>query len=97
VARILAIPGHELSVEGDHYLVNGKRTVPVSPLGKYRPTIEIPQAPKALTIPAGCYFIVQDNPQNSFDSRVLSWAKDSDLIGTRAIVLIGHAFGKEVK
>ena len=97
VARILAQPGHKLSVEGDHYVLNGKRTVPVAPLGTYRPSLEIPQAPQALTVPVGCYFIVQDNPPNSFDSRVLSWAKDSDLIGTRAIVLIGHAFGMEVE
>jgi hypothetical protein len=31
------------------------------------------------------------------DSRVLSWAKDSDLIGTRATVLTGHTFGNEVE
>jgi signal peptidase I len=97
VARILAIPGQEFSIEGDHYLVNGKRIVPVSALGRYRPALEIPPAPQALTIPAGCYFVVQDNPQNSFDSRVLSWAKETDLVGTRALVVIGHAFGEEVE
>ena len=97
VARILAIPGDELSVQGGHYLVNGKRTVPASPLGKFRPSLEIPQAPKALTAPPGCYFIVQDDSQNSFDSRVLSWARESNLVATRAIVVIGHAFGKEVE
>ena len=79
------------------YLVNGKRTVPVGPLGGLRPSLAIPKAPQVSTVPAGCYFIVQDNSQNSFDSRVLSWARESDLIGTRAIVLIGHDFGKEVE
>jgi signal peptidase I len=97
VARILAIPGDELSVQGGHYLVNGKLTVPVSPLGKYRPSVEIPQAAKTMTVPPGCYFIVQDDPQNSLDSRVLSWAKQSNLVATRAIVLTGHAFGKEAE
>jgi signal peptidase I len=97
VARILAIPGDELSVQGGHYLVNGKRTVPASPLGKFRPSLEIPQAPKALTVLPGCYFVVQDDLQNSFDSRVLSWAKESNLVATRAIVLTGHAFGREVE
>jgi signal peptidase I len=97
VARILAIPGEELSVQGGLYLVNGNRTVPASPLGKYRPSLEIPQAPKTLTVPPGCYFIVQDDLQNSFDSRVLSWAKDPNLVATRAIVLTGHAFGKEAE
>jgi signal peptidase I len=97
VARILAQPGHELSVEGGHYVVNGKRTAQVAPLGANRPSLEIPQAPQALTVPVGCYFIVQDNPPNSFDSRVLSWARESDLTGTRAIILIGSAFAKEVE
>jgi signal peptidase I len=97
VARILAIPGQELSIEGDHYLVDGKRAATVAPLGKYRPALEIPQAPQVLTVPDGCYFIVQDNPQNSFDSRVLSWAKESDVLATKAFVIIGRAFGKEVE
>jgi signal peptidase I len=97
VARILAIPGDQLSVQGGHYLVNGKRTVPASPLGKLPHSLEIPQAAEALTVPPGCYFIVQDDPQNSLDSRVLSWAKETNLVATRAIILTGHAFGKEVE
>jgi signal peptidase I len=97
VARILAQPGQELSMEADHYILDGQRSVPVAPLGANRPALEIPLAPEALTVPPGCYFIVQDNPQNSFDSRVLSWAKESDVIGTRAIIVIGHAFGREME
>jgi signal peptidase I len=62
VARILAQPGQELSIEGDHYVLDGQRTVPVAPLGTNRPALEIPRAPEGLTVPPGCYFIVQDNP-----------------------------------
>jgi signal peptidase I len=97
VARILAVPGDQVAIEGEQYLVNGRRTVPVSPLGQYRPALDIPKAPQAVAVPAGCYFIVQDNPQNSFDSRVLSWARGGDVLATRAIVLSGHTFGKEVE
>jgi signal peptidase I len=97
VARILATPGDELSVLGGHFLVNGKRALPASPLGKFRSSLEIPPPPKSLRVPPGCYFVVQDDPKNSFDSRVLSWAREPKLVATRAIVLTGHAFGKEVE
>jgi signal peptidase I len=97
VARILAMPGDEMSIEGDHYVLNGGRTMPLSPLGEYRPSLEIPKAPKALRVPAGCYFVVQDNPEKSFDSRVLSWAREPDLVATRAIMLVGRRFAEEVE
>ena len=97
VARILAIPGDEMSIEGDHYLLNGKQSVRVGPLGKFRASIEIPKAPKALKVPDSCYFIIQDNSQDSFDSRVLSWARESNMVSTQAIVLVGHEFGRVVE
>jgi signal peptidase I len=92
IGRILAVPGQELSIERDHYLVNGKSTVAVAPVGSYHLALEIPGSPQTLKVPTGSYFIVQDNPPNSFDSRVLSWAKESDLIGTRIISMNRHAF-----
>jgi signal peptidase I len=97
VARILATPGQKLSIQADRYLVDGTKAQPVSPLGKAKPSVEVPEAPQALAVPAGCYFVVQDDPQNSFDSRVLSWARESEIIGTRAVILMGHTFGKQVQ
>jgi signal peptidase I len=97
VARILGTPGDQMAVQGEHYLVNGKKTVPVSPPGTLRLSLEIPQAPQTLVVPPGCFFMVQDDPKNSIDSQVWSWARQSEVIATRAIGLIGQAFGKEIK
>jgi len=97
IARILAVPGDELSIENGHYLINGRQTSSLTPLRRYRPVIDVPESPKAIVVPSGCYFIVQDDTSNALDSRVLSWARESDIIGTRAILLNSRAFGKELK
>jgi signal peptidase I len=96
-ARILAQPGDTISIDGDHYLLNGKAAAPVSTLAGNRPVLDVPKAPQSLTVPAGCWFVVQDEAPDSVDSRVLSWAKEGDLVATRAIVVIGHSFGRVVE
>jgi signal peptidase I len=96
-ARILAQPGDTISIDGSHYLVNGKTSAPVGTLAGYDPVVDVPQAPQSLTVPAGCWFVVQDEAPDSFDSRVLSWAKEGNVVATRAIVIIGHGFGREVE
>jgi len=97
LGRILAVPGDRLAIAAGHYLVNGKQEAAVAPVGAYRPKLEIPLAPATLTVPPNCYFIVQDNAQDSFDSRVLSWARKPDLIATRALLLSRRDFGKELE
>jgi signal peptidase I len=97
LGRILAVPGDRLAIAAGHYVVNGKQEAAVAPVGAYRPRLEIPQAPATLIVPPNCYFIVQDNAQDSLDSRILSWARKPDLIATRALLLSRREFGKELE
>jgi signal peptidase I len=82
VSRILAVPGDRLSIREGQYLVNGESGPPVAETGQHAPVIQVPLAPAALTVPENCYFIVQDDPANGLDSRVLSWVEASDITST---------------
>jgi signal peptidase I len=86
-ARILGAPGDQLSMNGGSYVVNGAPGPEVAATGTYQPVIPVPVAPDFLVVPNQCYFVVQDEPQNSFDSRVLSWAESSDVVTTRLYYL----------
>jgi signal peptidase I len=71
VSRILAVPGDRLSIREGQYLVNGESGPPVGETGQYAPVIQVPLAPAALTVPENRYFIVQDDPANGLDRRVV--------------------------
>jgi signal peptidase I len=82
-ARILAVPGDKIWQQNGHYVVDSQPTTqPLAPLGRYAPAIAVPEAREPLTVPDNCYFIVQDDPANSFDSQVLSWARREDIVST---------------
>jgi signal peptidase I len=83
ISRILARPGDQLSVRGTKYLVNGDEGPFVAGTGEFKPVVEVPAAPKGLTIPAGFYFVVQESPTGGYDSRVLSLVETSDIVSTR--------------
>ncbi|HVX11147.1 MAG TPA: signal peptidase I [Pirellulales bacterium] len=97
VARILAAPDDELSIEREHYLVNGE-------VSRYRITmvtpveLTVPPKPKTLTVPDNRYFVVQDcqttgtgnrqrNKQQAdkqqLDSRQIGWVRRIDIVSTR--------------
>ena len=97
VSRILAVPGDQLSIQDRQYLVNGQPGPAVASTGQYTPVIQVPLAPAALTVPEDCYFIAQDDPVNSFDSRVLSWVEASDVVSTRLYYLRGKSLLKAVE
>lgn len=94
IARILAIPADAIAIKDGHYVVNGRPGSEVAATGKFRPVVAIPTAPGTVTIPADSYFVVQDSPNQSYDSRVLSWAKTDKIIGTRPLLISLRAFGK---
>lgn len=85
VARVLAGPGDKLSIQDQDgvYLVNGVAGPRIGPTGDLSVALDVPVAPETLTVPEGCYFIGQDSPEGSFDSRVLSWARAEDIVSTR--------------
>lgn len=96
-ARILAGPGDELSIRNGRYLVNGETGPPVEPIRRAPVVLNIPRSPEALTIPPDCYFMVQDAPNNGFDSRVLSWAKAENIVGSRLWYLSSRGILKPVE
>ncbi len=83
ISRILAGPGDNISIQDGNYVVNGAAGPPVASTGKYDVVLDIPSSPELLTIPDGRYFIVQDSPSGGFDSRVLSWVRDDNVVGSR--------------
>jgi signal peptidase I len=82
-ARILATPGDRIAQRDGRYIVNGRETVQtVGSVGRYKRAIAVPDAPDTLAVPDGCFFIAQDNPEKSFDSQVLAWARRADVVST---------------
>lgn len=83
ISRVLAGPGDSISIDDGKYIVNGAAGPLVAGTGNFDAVLDVPSSPESLTIPDGCYFIVQDSPSGGFDSRVLSWVRAADIIGSR--------------
>jgi signal peptidase I len=97
VGRILAVPGDELAIQGQRYLVNGQVQSIIASLGKYMPVIDVPNAPRHIIVPPDCYFMVQDHSKGSLDSRVLSWALAKNIVGAKLWLLSSRGFFTPVK
>jgi signal peptidase I len=83
ISRVLAGPGDQLTIKKARYLVNGERGPRVTDAGQFHAVIDVPSAPRTLTVPEGCYFVVQDGLKGGFDSRVLSWVHTDHIVGSR--------------
>jgi signal peptidase I len=83
ISRILAGPGDKLSIQDAHYVVNGTAGPRVADAGRFKTVVDVPSAPKTLTVPEGSYFVVQDSPTGGIDSRVLSWVRTGDIVSSR--------------
>jgi signal peptidase I len=97
VSRILAVPRDQLSIRDGRYLINGEGGPAVAVTGEYMPVIQVPLAPDTVTVPDNYYFVVQDSPQDGFDSRVLSWVEAKDIVGTRLYYVSGRGILKPVE
>lgn len=82
VSRILAGPGDHISIQNGEYVVNEHAGPPVADTGEHDVVLEIPPSPESLTVPEDCYFIVQDSPASGFDSRVMSWVRADNIVGS---------------
>lgn len=83
VGRILAVPGDRLAIRDQSYLVNGAPGPEIGATRPYDPVLVVPEEPESITVPPECYFIVQDDPRNSYDSRVLSWMEGKRIASDR--------------
>lgn len=97
ISRILAGPGDDISIQDGNYLVNGAPGPPVAAAGEYPVALEVPSSPETLTVPDDSYFIVQDSPARGFDSRVLSWVRAENILGSRMWYLSRRGIGKPVE
>lgn len=76
VKRVIGLPGDRLYSKGNTIYVNGK---PLDQKWTIVPTLGDPIKPT--TVPAGHYFMMGDNHDNSCDSRTWGTVPRSDLIG----------------
>jgi hypothetical protein len=97
ISRILAGPGDDISTHNGKYVVNGNAGPLVADAGRYDVVLDIPSSPESLRIPDDCYFIVQDAPTGGFDSRVLSWVRADNIIGSRLWYLSRRGICKPVE
>lgn len=82
VARILALPGDEISVRRGQYVVNGEATIYRAAPAVAQASPRVPPSPETLKVPDERYFVVQDGPSGA-DSQSLGWLQMSDAVSTR--------------
>ena len=83
IKRVVAGPGDKIRIDNGHVILNGKRVEEdfARPCGGGDEC----DYPTEITIPAGHYFMMGDNRDNSEDSRILGTIPERALIG-RAVV-----------
>ena len=92
IKRVIGLPGDTLEVKRGVVYVNGKaldepyRQDPPNPL-EMRP---------AVRIPAGEYFMMGDNRENSFDSRYWGFVPRANIIGTPLVIYMSIDAPEEV-
>ena len=94
---ILAVAGDRLAVRGGRYVVNGEPGPAVAVTQPYEPVVSVPTEPDAITVPDGRYFVVQDDPANGYDSRVLSWVQGHNIVADRMYYLSRRGLLKPVE
>ena len=77
IKRIIGLPGETVEIRDGHIYIDGS-SEPLEDVetkeymvGNYGP----------YTVPEGCYFVMGDNRQNSKDSRMVGFIKQSDVMG----------------
>lgn len=87
IKRVAAEPGDvvEISEEGD-FLVNGEKLATPTAMGRTDPISENITYP--YTVPAGSYFVLGDNRENSRDSRSFGAVENVEITG-RVFVYVG--------
>ena len=82
LGRIMAVPGDKISLSNFRYRVNDALEGTTPPETDLPKALDVPREPTSLTVPADCYFIVQDNHETGLDSQVVGWAKLERIVST---------------
>ncbi|MGC3970775.1 MAG: signal peptidase I [Pirellulales bacterium] len=97
LARILAVPGDKLTVVNYRYQVNDEVSSPLPIETDLPKALQVPRAPETITIPDGCYFVVQDDREDGLDSQVVGYAKRDQIISTSVFQLERSPFLKRLQ
>ena len=82
LGRIMAVPGDKVSLSNFRYRVNDTLENATPPETDLPKALNVPREPQSLTVPADCYFVVQDNRETGLDSQVVGWAKLDLIVST---------------
>ena len=97
VARILAVPGDELAIRRGRFRVGEEDGGLASDFGSHGTAVDISTKRRTLTVPAECYFVVQDDRRNGLDSRVLSWARAENVVSAKLLSATRRSPLREVR
>jgi signal peptidase I len=98
IARIIAVPGNAIAIRAGHYWVDGADTgVEVAAVGRFGVVVEVSEAPKQIVVPPDCFFIVQEQPSQGLDSRILSWTRREDVVGTKFWLVSRRGLGLAIR
>ncbi len=97
VARVLALPGDTISVHAGSYWVNGTETpaLPGQRAGQ-RVKVAVPFHPETIDVPEGMVFVVADNSSEGFDSQVLGWIAQEQILSSRLLLFGGRRWGRGI-
>lgn len=98
VHRIVGLPGETLRVADGALVINGVRTPLHNRAGEIAYTVEsagsfLRNPEDSVTVPAGCYFLMGDNSEHSFDSRFRGSISAASIFGraSRCVVPLQRA------
>jgi signal peptidase I len=83
VARLLAVPGDELTIQRDHFVVDGEVTPYRALAAPPKAPVPVPNRPKSLTVPDGSYFVVLDSSSADIDGQQIGWLHRGDFVSTK--------------
>ncbi len=97
LARVIGLPGDQISREGGRYVINGR----ISPfaaatvLGRTT-AVNVPYHPQSIEVPPGHYFLAADTSIHGKDSQTLGWIPGPRIISSRMLLFNRWSWGKSL-